>query len=85
MTVDLPHYQHHPHLQSCWRKNLDLEAVNWGTVAKGCVAPLHPLCQQMCNISRRPNPLQFLVFDSETADKPVSHTKPHHVVFCGKL
>ena len=23
------------------------------------------------------NPLQFLIFDSETADEPVSHAKPH--------
>jgi regulator of extracellular matrix RemA (YlzA/DUF370 family) len=32
VAVDQPHYQYIPHLQSCWRKNLDLEAVNWGTV-----------------------------------------------------
>ena len=41
-------------------------------------APLHPPCLQMRNISCcHPNPLQFLVFDSETADEPVSHVKPH--------
>ena len=38
-------------------------------------------CLQMCNIYPRhcPNPLQFLIYDSETADKPkhVSHTKTH--------
>jgi len=72
-------YQHHPHLQSCWRKNLGLEAVQWKTVAKVGVAPLHPPCLQMHNISARccSNPLRFLVFDSETADDPVSHAKPH--------
>jgi hypothetical protein len=33
----------------------------------------------MHNISPRRclNPLQFLLFDSETAEKPVSHAKPH--------
>ena len=41
-AVDLLHYQHHPHLQSCWRNNLDLEAVKWETVVKVGVAPLRP-------------------------------------------
>jgi len=61
------------------RKNLGLEAVKWKTVAKVGVAPLRPTCLQMRNISPRrcPNPLLFLVFDSETADEPVSHAKPH--------
>ena len=51
-------------------KNLGLEAVNLNTVAKLGVAPLRPSCQQMRNISprRSPNPLRFLIFDSETAD-----------------
>jgi len=61
------------------RKNLVLEAVKWKTVAKVGVAPLCPTCLQMRSISPRhcPKPLRFLVFDSETADKPVSHVKPH--------
>jgi hypothetical protein len=44
------------------------------TVAKVGVAPVHLLCIQRRNISPRrcPNPLQFIVFDSETVDKPVS-------------
>jgi len=43
------------------------------------VTPLHPTYLQISNISPRhcPNPLWFLIFDSETADKPVSHAKPH--------
>ena len=60
-------------------KNLGLEAVKWKTVAKVGVGPLRPTCLQVRNISPRrcPNPLRFLVFDSEKADKPVSHVKPH--------
>jgi len=87
VAVDLPHYQHHPHLQICWQKNLGLEAMNWKTVIKVGMAPLYPPCQQMRNISPHhcPNPLQFLVFDSKTADKPVLHAKPRHVAFCGKM
>ena len=71
MAVDLPHYQHHPHLQGCWQKNLGLEAVILKTAAKVGVAR-HPPCPQKQNISPRCclNPLQFLVFDSETADEP---------------
>ena len=46
----------------------------WKTVTKVGVAPL-----------RCPNTLRFLVFDSETADEPLSHAKPRHVAFCGKL
>jgi hypothetical protein len=40
---------------------------------------LRPPCLQMRNISTRrcPNPLRFLVFDSETGDEPVSHQEPH--------
>jgi hypothetical protein len=43
------------------------------------VAPLRPTCLQIHSISPRrcPNPLRFLVFDSETAGEPVSHAKPH--------
>ena len=50
------------------------------------VAPLRPPCQ-MRNISPRrcSNQLRFLVFNSETADEPVSHETPHHVAFLGKL
>ena len=61
------------------RKNLGLEAVKWKTVAKVGVALLHPTCLQMRNISPRHwlNSLRFLVLDSETADKPISHAKPH--------
>jgi len=64
---------------------MDFEAVNWGTVAKRGVVPLRPPCQQTRNISCRPNPLQFHVFNSETAEKPVSNAKSHHLAFCGKL
>ena len=48
--------------------------MNWKIVTKVGMAHLRPSCQQMCNISlcRCLNPFQFLVFDSETADKPVS-------------
>jgi len=42
VAVDLPHYQHHPHLQSCWRNNLDLVTVKWKTIAKVGVAALRP-------------------------------------------
>jgi hypothetical protein len=61
------------------QKLLDLEAVKWKTIAKVGMAPLRPTCLQKCDISPRhcPNPLRFLVFDSETADEPVSHVKPH--------
>ena len=78
MTVDLPHYQHHRHLQSCWQKNLGLEALILKTVMKVGVA-CHPLCPQKRNISPRRclNPLRFLIFDSEIADEPVSHEKSH--------
>ena len=74
VTVDLPHYQHH-HLQSCWRKNLGLEAVILKTVAKVGVA-CRPPCPQKRNISPRCclNPLRFLVFDSETADEHCNAT-----------
>jgi len=70
VSVDLPHYQHHHHLQSCWRKNLGLEAVILKTVAKVGVA-CRPPCPQNKNSSPRCclNPLRFLVFDSETADE----------------
>jgi len=53
--------------------------VKWKTVAKVGVAPLHPPRLQMRNISpcHWLNPLRFLVFGSETADKPISHVKPH--------
>jgi hypothetical protein len=59
-----------------WSAKLDWEAAKWKTVAKVGVAAL---CQQMRNIPARhcPNPLRYLVFDSETADELVSHTKPH--------
>jgi hypothetical protein len=85
VAVDLPYYEHSPHFQSRWCKNLDFEAVKWGTVAKRGVARFRPPCQQTRNISRRPRPLQFHVFNSETADEPVSHAKSHHLAFCGKL
>ena len=60
-------------------KNLDLEAVKWKTVAKVGVALLRPPCLQMRNISAGPCPksLRFLAFDSESADEPVLHKKPH--------
>jgi hypothetical protein len=37
------------------------------------MGPLCPLCLQMHNISPRHclNPLQSLIFDSETADEPI--------------
>jgi len=76
VAVDLPHYQHHHHhLQSCWWKNLGLEAVILKTVAKVGVA-CRPPCPQKRNISPRCclNPLRFLVFDSETADKHCNAT-----------
>jgi hypothetical protein len=78
VAVDLPQCQHHPHLRSCWRSNLDWEAVKWETVAKVGMAALRPPCQQMRNIPARCclNPLQCLVFDSETADELVAHVKP---------
>jgi len=63
-------------------KNLDLEAVKWKTIAKVGMAPLRLPCLQMRNIYPHhcPNPLRFLVFDSETAHEPehVSHTKTHN-------
>jgi len=76
VAVDLPHYQHHHHhLQSCWQKILGLEAVILKTVAKVGVA-CRPPCPQKRNISPRccPNPLPFLVFDSETADEHCNAT-----------
>jgi len=78
MAVDLPHYQHHPNIQSCWQKNLSLEILILKTVAKVDVAR-RPPCLQKRNISPRRclNPLRFLAFDSETADEPVSHQKSH--------
>jgi hypothetical protein len=38
-----------------------------------------PPCSQMRNISPHsyPNPLQFLMFDSETEDKLILHAKSH--------
>jgi len=70
VAVDLSHYQHHPHLQSCWQKNLGLEAVILKTVTKVDMA-LRPLSPQKRNMSLRRclNPLRFLVFDSEAADE----------------
>jgi len=63
------------------RKNLGFEAVKWKTVAKVGVAPLRLPCLQMRNIYPRrcPNPLRFIVFDSETAEEPehVSNMKTH--------
>jgi hypothetical protein len=61
------------------QKNLGLEAVKWKIIAKVGVAFHHPMCLQMCNISpcRCLNPLRSLVFDSGTADEPISHSKPH--------
>ena len=45
------------------------------------MAALHLLTLVMCNFYHRRclNPLQLLIFDSETADEPehVSHTKTH--------
>ena len=45
------------------------------------MAPLRLPTLVMCNFYPRrcPNPLRFLIFDSEKADKPehVSHTKTH--------
>ena len=78
VAVDLLYYQYHPYLQSCWRKYLGLEALILKTVAKLGVAR-RPPCPQKCNISPDHclNPLRFLVFDSETADRPFLHEKPH--------
>jgi hypothetical protein len=61
------------------RQNLGLEDVKWKTNVKVGVASLHPMCLQVHNISPCCclNTLQFLVFDSETADEPISNTKPH--------
>jgi len=74
VAVDLPHYQHHPHLQSCWQKNLGVEDLIFKTVAKVGMACQPPFPQKR-NISPHCclNPLRFLVFDSKTADEPVSH------------
>jgi hypothetical protein len=43
------------------------------------VAPLRPPTLMMRYIHPRHclNPFRFLVFDSETADEPISHVKPH--------
>jgi len=64
------------------RKNLGLEAVKWKSVAKVGEDPLRLSCLQMRNIYPRrcPNPLRFLVFDSETTDEHISHTKTHDVL-----
>ena len=77
VAVDLPHNQHHHHLQSCWWKNLGLEAVILKTVAKLGMAR-RPPCPQKRNISLRRclNPLRFLVFYSETADEPEKSRVP---------
>ena len=52
--------------------------MKWKTVAKVGVAHLRPPCLQMHNISicPCPNPLRFLVFDSETTDESVALAKP---------
>ena len=78
VAVDLPHYQHHPHLQSGWQKSLGLEALILKTVTKVDVIR-RPPCPQKCNISPHSclNPLRCLVFDSDTADELVSHEKSH--------
>jgi len=34
VAVDLPHYQRYPHLQSCWQKNMGLQAKKYGLA--GC-------------------------------------------------
>jgi len=61
------------------RKNLGMEAVNWKSVAKVGEALLRLSCLEMRNIYPRrcPNPLRFLVFDSQTADEHISHKKTH--------
>ena len=61
------------------RKNLGFEAVKCKNVAKVGVAHFfHPTLVMRNFYPRRcPNPLQFLVFDSETADEPISNMKPH--------
>ena len=55
--------------------------LKWKTVTKVGVTLLRLPCLQMRNIYPRrcPNPLRFIVFDSETADEPkhISHTKTH--------
>ena len=78
VAVDLPHYQHHRHLQSCWRKNLVLEVLILMNVTKVGMARRRP-CLQKRDISphRCLNPLRFFVFDSETEDEPVLPKKPH--------
>jgi hypothetical protein len=78
VAVDLTHYQQHPHLQSCWQKNLGSEAVILKTVATVGV-DRRPPCPQMNNMSPRRclNPLRILVLDSETAEEPVLHEKSH--------
>ena len=60
------------------RKSLGLEAVRRKTFTKVGVTTLRLQCLQMHNIYPRrcPNPLRFLVFDSEEADEPVSSAKP---------
>jgi len=75
VAVDLPHYQHHHYLQSCWQKHLGLEAVILKTAMKVGVA-CRPPCPQKRNISPHCclNPLRFLVFDSETAAENCSTT-----------
>jgi hypothetical protein len=78
VAVDLTHYQHYPHIQSRWQKNLDLGTVMLKTAAKVSVTHSPP-CAQMDTISpcRCPNPLRFLVFRPETADESVLHEKSH--------
>jgi hypothetical protein len=62
-----------------------LQAVNLRTVAKVGVDRLRLPFQQMRNIYPRrcPDPLRFLVFESETADETIWHAKTHHVAFWG--
>ena len=72
VAVDLPHYQHNPHFQSCWQNNLDLEAVKWKTVVKVGMASLCPLTQVMHYIYPRrvQTHYDFLYFISR------QHTSP---------
>jgi len=61
-------YLHQSHLQSCWRKFLGLEGVEWQNVVKVGVAHLRPPCLQMRNISIVAVRIHY---HSETAEKPV--------------
>ena len=36
---NLPHYQHLPHLRSCWRSNLDWQASKWAKVGMAAARP----------------------------------------------